>query len=246
MTLIVNEIHFDPRNSNSCRIVSAADRRIRIGSNICEKRKLFYVERLNVTISYFGLAGMIPGTSFEELLDEFVNADRSTSLSEFAAALWKRLNNTLRKEVLQQHPSGFHVCGFNNKVVPEMWYITNIGGMEGFTYTTFRDHYAKPSEELSTVHLTALFDSTTGSYKGPFAFSFQNGDLRIFRPAWDLLDTLAASMDVIGLSRRAQSPFEHEARLKWKMSTIALFCETISYERIIGGPIDIITLLPNR
>jgi len=126
-----------------------------------------------------------------------------------------------------------------------MWFIRNIGGMEGVAYTNFQSQYMPASEELSSVHLTGLLDERTGGFTLPFSFSFQNGDLRPFRPAWGLLDAFLAAMEAIGLANSPKVAVDYENRIKWKMSTLGLFFDNISFEKVIGGPIDVETILPN-
>jgi len=246
MTLIVNEIHYDPSDARNSRIISAADRRISVrGSAAGEARKLFLVERLNLTVSYFGLASTRARKAFEQLAGEFIASDTSKSIADFAHALRNHLNREIDGDWLEKQPSGWHVCGFNEKGVPEMWFIRNIGGMHGLTYTNFQNQYMPATEELSSVHLTGILDESTGRFTQPFWFSFQNGDLRPFRPAWGLLDAFLVAMDAMGLTNAPKVALDHENRIKWKMSTLGLFFDNISFEKVIGGRIDVETLLPN-
>lgn len=246
MTLIVNEIYHDPKDPSRSRIFAAADRRIsKLGSPAGEKRKLFLVERLNATISYFGLAQAQAGEYFEDLIPRFIGAHQSASIRQLAVDLRDFMTRNVPRAWLSGNASGFHVCGFTPDGVPQMWYISNIGGMDGFAHVGLTEEYAYAAEQLALPHhLGPLYDSVTGTYSRGFAYSFQNGDLRSFHDAWPLLDNFAQRMDAVGLTNTPTTPTEHEARLKWKMMTIALFYENVSFQRIIGGDIDTYILLP--
>jgi hypothetical protein len=251
MTLIVNEIYYDRENPGKSRIYSAADRRISCnGSSSGQGKKLFHVDRLNLTVSYFGLAeGKVKRArarySFEELISEFIKQDTSKSIEAFASQLQRHLNDIIPPTLLKKYPSGLHVCGFTPKGIPQMWFITNIGGMDGFFHTNFRPAYSVPSEELSSVHLKSIYDEQSGEPSKSFSISFQNGDLRSFHAAWQLFDIFSQSMDMVGLSRHPSTPAEHAARLVWKMKTIAHYYESVAYQSTIGGKIDVVTLVPD-
>lgn len=59
-----------------------------------------------------------------------------------------------------------------------------------------------------------------------------------------MLDEFAARMDAKGLTNTPSTPSEYEARLKWKMMTIGLYYEKVSYQKIVGSDIDTCLLLP--
>jgi hypothetical protein len=165
VTLIVTEVAYDPDNKDASRILCAADRRLSLdGVSITEVRKLFKNSRLNATVSYFGLSVTDTNAwTFEEILSKFVQTDTASTLEAFAMSLMLHLTSLIPKHVLKQHASRLHVTGFTDRQVPQLWFIRNIGGLDGLIYKEFKDHYWL-SEELSQVHASELYDKTSSDY----------------------------------------------------------------------------------
>jgi hypothetical protein len=237
VTLIVNEIFHDPGNTKRSHIICAADRRISVyGKPFAERRKLFRSDKMNATVSYFGLAGTDKIT-YEEVIGDFVRNSPSRTIEDLARSLTGVLNTTVPKRYLQQAPSGLHVCGFTDTATPQFWFIRNIQGMTGVNYTGFEDHYWC-SEELSEVHAKNVYDPQVARYVKPFRAWFANGDLRSHGPAWNMFDKFSEQMDAAGLAPRPASPADLEKRLRWKMEALGRYYDIVADEPIVGGGTD--------
>jgi hypothetical protein len=238
MTLIVSEVNHDPRDKQNCRILCAADRRVSVdGIPTAARRKLFKHDRLNATISYFGLAETSAKMSFEYLLGDFIGSDSSSTIEVMASTLAKRLDSIVPKRLLRKYPSGFHVCGFTDRGIPQFWFIRNIRGLNGLYYADFEDSYTV-SEELSQVHARQFYREASKDYSVPFRAWFANGDLRSHGPAWEKFDAFSNEMDLRGLANQPLSASDFEKRLRWKMEAIGLYYDIVADEVIVGGGTD--------
>jgi hypothetical protein len=70
MTLIVNEIGYDPIAPDRTRIICGADRQISYPDErpSVKRRKLFKLDYLNAAVSYFCLVDVNPKTTLEDFL----------------------------------------------------------------------------------------------------------------------------------------------------------------------------------
>src|SRR6187549_1694618 len=152
MTLILNEIHGLGPNRQPL-VIAAADRRIsnQDGSYHSSRRKVFPIPRVAGAVSYFGLAAF-PHRGrqifLSDWLPDFIRRSQATSVTEFAGELHVRLNDVVPGHVLLARPSGLHLCGFDTDGRPDFWFISNIGGMQGFEYTDLRDAYSEPASNF--------------------------------------------------------------------------------------------------
>jgi hypothetical protein len=237
MTLIVTEIAYYPRDKDASRILCAADRRLsRDGKPVCEERKLFKNDRLNATVSYFGLSSTDEWT-FEELLVGFLESNTSPTLEEFANSLLRHLNAIVPKHILRKNASGLHVTGFTDLGVPQFWFIRNIGGMDGAAYINFKEAYWL-SEELSSNQAKDWYDAGAKDFTESFQVWYANGDLRSHQPAWVTFDAFVREMEARGLARPPASASDYEKRLRFKMEAIGLYYTIIADEVIVGGGTD--------
>jgi len=241
MTLVVTEIAYDPRRKDASYILCAADRRLsdEYGNALDEEiRKIHKVRHLGATVAFFGLSVTDDGGwEFDKWLPDWISKDNSATLEVFARRLLADLNAIVPPHVLRRRPSGFHVTGFNEKLVPEFWYIRNIRDLNGFEYANFQDRYWV-TEELSEVHWKDHFDTASGDYDSARGCWFANGDLRVHGPAWFALDSFVREMEARGLLNRPQSPADLEKRLNWKMKTIGTFYDDLANEQLVGGGVD--------
>ena len=237
MTLIVNEIYYDPKHKDATIILCAADKRSENGQAYKDERKLFKHARFDAAVSYFGLVDTGAGWEMADLLASWTANDSSATLRDFAESLVNQLNALVPKHVLRSQASGIHLCGLNERRVPEFWFIRNIKHMRGLEYHTFEDAYWK-SEELSEVHQKAIFDVKTADYTSAFVAWFANGDLRTHRPAWLFFDEFDRHMQANGLASPPESASDLEKRLRWKMLAIGEFYDIIANEQIVGGGVD--------
>lgn len=133
-------------------IIQAADQRItKEGKFLGNHQKLFKIPHLNACVGYFGLAAIdrFQKQFLSSYLPNFIsNTAGVTTLKDFADNLLIALNQDVDKQLLRNYPSGFHICGYNNQNLPEMWFIRNIGRMEGAIYKDFQTTYSISDEFL--------------------------------------------------------------------------------------------------
>lgn len=248
MSIIVNEIHV---LDGFCKttLVFAADRRITKldGSYDSQRRKLFRIPYLEAGISYFGLAGFHSGGRnyyFSEWIPSFVrrHAD-TTDLRTFALKLHRELNRTIASTVLEKHSSGFHIGGYNSKGIPEFWFITNIGGMQGFDYTNLQRKYAEPSSDfLERDAIKHGWDGQNPRSIRNMIFTYRNGDYRGHVYGWELLEGFLNGMRQFPdfkLLNALKNPGE---MVRFKLEVIAYLYKRFAQRKIIGRPIDVFSL----
>jgi len=189
------------------------------------------------------LADTGSGETLEALIGNFVNTDSSASIEECAQMLMATLTAKVSKDVLRRYASGVHLSGLTSEGVPQFWQIRNIGSMNGFAYTDFRDFYWM-SEELSEVHAKAVYDPISGGYTRQFCAWFANGDLRPHQTAWAAFGDFAAKMDAIGLATKPTSPADLEKRLRWKMEALGKYYDIVAQQPLVGGGTDTHILTP--
>lgn len=247
MTLLVNEIHVggDLRNSF---IVATADRRItKVGTGFdSDRRKLFKFRHLNAAVGYFGLAQPTARRYFSDWVANFINSStRFSSLEELAHNLYIELNRAVDKRLLKAYPSGFHICGYNSQDFPELWFVRNIGGMEGPRYTDFRSEYFLTEDFLSRDARTQGFDGTSPIMGKNFVQYYINGDVRPFHGVWQKLDEFASQMLSQSDFNMPSDLSDNEKFVEWKMRVISSFYKRFAKIATIGEPIDVLTLVPS-
>lgn len=244
MTLILNEIHIHEGLNDSFQ-VSAADRRITCDNKYDSTReKIFPINYLNATISYFGLAAFYKNGNlvyFSDWLPNFINqqAKTSTSLQIFSNNLRNELNIEISKDILSKNPSGFHICGYNNGL-PDFWYISNIGKMEGFYYKEIQSRYYEPSshflgrdaEKLGWDHL----NPNSVKYKEWF---YRNGDIRSHALASEKIDDFMMKLLIFPDFKLPGSSEDYANYVKFKFEILSYIYKKFAQNEIIGRPIDV-------
>ena len=184
MTLILNEIHGMGPNQQPL-MIAAADRRIsnQNGSYHSSRRKVFRVPKLFGAVSYFGLAAFpqeTKSTFLSDWLPAFIQRSAATSIAAFAQDLRDSLSAVVPRRLLLTQPSGLHLCGFDDDGRPDFWFISNIGGMNGFQYTDLRGSYFQPASHfLGRDAATFGLDPTTGRAPSGRVQIYRNGDFRV-------------------------------------------------------------------
>jgi hypothetical protein len=197
MTLILNEIH-TLNGFNDTFIVAAADRRISNmnGSHRATRKKIFPISYFKGAISYFGLA-IITYKNRELYIGEWLKAFISNNthcvdLKSFSAKLRDELTQLVPENILREEPSGFHICGYNSKGIPDFWYFSNIGERQDYNYyKDLRNKYFTPSSHF--LGRDAIEYGWNGSDKSSVSNqvrSYRNGDFRAHVIAWEALDDI--------------------------------------------------------
>lgn len=247
MTLLVNEIHV-PGDIRRSFILQAADRRVTVNGRFhSNRRKVFPLGHLSGGVGYFGLTMLDYSTYFSDWLPNIIRKAATTgSLQEFAHFLHGKLNRAVDKGILAKHPSGFHVCGFNPDGYPELWFIRNIGGMDGYTYTDFASEYYISEDFLTRDACGYGFDGVTSEVSKAFVHAYVNGDVRPFHASWPRLDAFLDEMFHQPDFKLPKEVSDLVPIVKWKMKTIATFYAEFAKMKIIGGRIDAFVLLPTQ
>src|SRR6266545_3665359 len=153
MTLLVNEIVLQDGFKTTFQI-AAADRRIttRDGDYAETKRKIFPIQYLNASISYFGIASYYRGAKKVYLADrlpDFINSSSQTarSVHDFLMQLRDFLHQDIPQEALATRASGFHVSTYIDQR-PDFWYMSNISTLENFEYKDLSPAYHAPSSHF--------------------------------------------------------------------------------------------------
>lgn len=255
MTLIFNEIHII-NGLGDTAIVSAADRLISNGGKRDSlRKKIFRIPYLKGTVSYFGLAAY-PNPQkqgkwiyFSEFVPSIINQlHGSIHLEMFVHSFKKKLDETIPKNLLKQNPSGFHICGYNSKNLPELWYISNITDMdpENGSYSGLLPSYGGPSEDFLQRDAKRYFDfdgdNPTSAKNGQQ--TYRNGDVRAHAGVW-------LSSDAIFNNLNRFSDFEkptihdlkkYERYVRFQFQFLSSIYEHWCKRPNIGKPIDTIVL----
>ena len=247
MTLVLNEIHVVKGLSNSV-VIAAADRRItkQDGSYDSTRRKLFDVPSLNATVSYFGLATVYPKGRLEYLsswLPNFIrnNAD-AASMEDFAGRLRDALHKVVPRPTLRGAPSGFHISGFASDGSPDFWFLTNVGGISGFSYTKLRDRYGKPRSDFLGRDASAKlgWDGTNPTSIKSGACLYRNGDFRAHALGAEHIDRMLAGFFTFPDFARPGTAIEYGRLVKFRLEVLAYVYQKWARKKIIARPIDVI------
>jgi hypothetical protein len=245
VTLITNEI-YALDGFRKTLMVFAADRRLTLpdGSYAGTQRKLFQIPYLEGGISYFGLAEVHPKGKKQYLslwLRDFINAYTATkTLRDFAFELRNELHRVIPARILERTASGFHICGYNAKGLPEFWYLSNIGGMEAYAYKDFAARYAEPTSDLLDRDARLRgWDGADPSSVRNTTWIYRNGDFRSHVIAFERLDQVLVDMLSFPDFSKPKKP---EDWVRFKFEFVAYFYKKFAKGEIIGKPIDAFSL----
>ena len=247
MTLITNEIHM-LNSFNQTVLVFAADRRITKPDGSYETRKkLFEIPYLHGGISYFGLASLLRSGKEQYMSDWLrmfiMHHSGLHSLRYFAFELQDYLHKVIPSDVLGRNPSGFHICGYNSQGFPEFWYLSNIGGMLDFAYTSIQPRYDDPREEFLNRDAKVLgWDgSNPGSVENK-GWVYRNGDIRGHAVAFKFLDEVLLNMLSFPDFKKPRKAEDLANWVRFKLKFVAQFYKEYGKKQIIGTPIDAFSL----
>jgi hypothetical protein len=249
MTLILNEIHILD-GLEKTMLVAAADRRIfkPDGTYDSTRRKLFPIPSLKGAISYFGLAYVYPKGKAQYLSDwlpSFIRSEAAAAnIETFCRDLRTALHRVMRKDILKDNPSGFHICGYREDGLPEFWSLMNMGGLDGFRHVNFRSEYNDPSPDFLERDASGQFgwDGISPSSAKKGILTYRNGDFRGHVAAWDALDDTFSKLIQFPDFKRPSTSKDYGDYVKFKFEIIAYFYKRWARNQIIARPIDVIVL----
>jgi len=251
MTLILNEIRTLDGFSNSLWICGA-DRRLTFEGQFHSNRKKIYpIQYLGATVSYFGLAVWKIDERekcMSDILKAFIskNSDCS-SLDDFAKRLQIHLNNVVPKNLLKEYASGFHLSGFDNNKWPHFLHISNVGKMNDFKYENLMQKYKEPYPDFQDRDAKKHFNwdginPGTAENKG---WIYRNGDIRTHVLVSKKFDNMMKEVFELSDFTNLTGHKKLAEYLKFKFDFIARIYEKWTNNKVIGKPIDIYVLTPN-
>lgn len=257
MTILVNELHVGT-DFYDTTLIQVADRRITdTNGKILEcRRKIFEIPHLKASVGYFGLAQATNRLFFSEMVPQIIQAgEQLRTIKDFAYHFESELNKRVNKELLKEHFSGFHLCGFALDGIPEFYYIRNIKQMNGIYYDGKLDHYyltedfrrrhVRPSpmseikrykDSLTTPAASAQPPGPTGINK---AYCYANGDLTAFWNYWGATENF---FDKAASIKGFVRPITISEQAKWKLEQLSSFYNSFANKKIVGDSIDVIEI----
>jgi len=197
-------------------------------------------------VSYFGLAAF-PHRGrqifLSDWLPDFIRRSQATSVTECAGELHVRLNDVVPGHVLLARPSGLHLCGFDTDGRPDFWFISNIGGMQGFEYTDLRDAYSEPASHfLGRDAVSFGLDLATGRAPMGRVQIYRNGDFRVHAIASEALDATLSTLGQFPDFRLPNTPAGYGDYVRFKFEVIGYIYKKWARRQIVARPIDVIVL----
>lgn len=264
MTLIINEIYMLD-DLNNTFIVASADRKItyRRQNSITKKlpktaQKLFKLDSLNSTLSYWGSCSLKNDNGREELFSSWLpnyinNTKNKTNLRVFAEDLRVELNKRIYQEILKIEPSGFHFSGYNKDGVPEFYHFSNcIYNPNKMSYENCQEQYHDLIDDF--LGHNAKDFGWDGINKSSIKAdkkvqTYRNGDIRVHVAAWDKLDEVFMELFKYDSFQKPNSIYDKDIikLTKFKFNFIGNIYQNWAREKkdkIIGGPYNIEILRP--
>ena len=246
VTLILNEIHLLDGLSKSM-LIAAADRRITVpGASPRVRRKVFRIPHLHATVSYFGVAQVTSGHGQEWMsswLPNFIVAQSAVpDLETFGQTLREHLQRVIRPEVLESNPSGFHLCGYNEDLLPEFWHFANIGRIERLYYRAFKATYGPLSPDFLGRDAAICFgwDGCDPRSARNGVRAYRNGDLRAHVALWEDLDrSLLKKLFRFPGFHPPQTPSDAGKYVKFKFELLSYVYKHWADQVIVSRPIDV-------
>jgi hypothetical protein len=254
MTLILNEIHLFDGFKNTL-IVAAADQRITYlngPKKYGKGKKLFKIEYLNGTISYCGYSFVYINNKYQLLsswLPNFIKKQNACpDLKSFAYIICNELNKIMPKNKLRIFPSIFHICGYNNRGIPEFWHFSNCEfDPKKAKYVNMSSQFKEPFPDF--LGRDALEKGWDGNNPETFASSgicsYRNGDFKVHAVFWENLDQLFEHLFSIDNNfTRPDNPEKLKEFIKFKLNFFGSIYRKWAKEKIVGSPFDVFILKP--
>jgi len=176
-------------------------------------------------------------------LPAFIRRSRAPSLADFAASLKRELEGVIPRAFLGSQPSGFHICGFDEQVRPDFWFLSNIGAMRGFEYTDLRGVYLDPASHFLGRDADRFgFDLTTGRAPIGSVQLYRNGDFRVHAIAAEALDRVLSTLGHFADFKLPRTPTEYGSYVKFKFEVISYIYKRWARRQIVAHPIDVLVL----
>ncbi len=256
MTLIANEIYLD-KGTDDPVIISYADNRLTIGAEKNPKKKypkgkkLFRIEYLNATVSFWGLANVQNAKGGGELLctwlPNFIRHQHSApSLMDFANRLRDEINLRTYKQYLVNEPSGFHLAGIRADGVPEFIHFSNCD-YDPLTasYYNMKDQFKEPFHDF--LNRDAVKYGWDGSNPNSFKYTtdqnpvYRNGHIIVHGAVWDShMHSFRQIFTFPGFTApQRKSDAEIKKMYRHMLTYISVIYDNWASVKIVGAPWDI-------
>jgi hypothetical protein len=152
------------------------------------------------------------------------------------------LHQVIPPVILGKNASGFHICGYNDKVYPEFWHLTNVGGLKEFQHVNLQQRYKPPSEDFLSRDAREVlgWDGNDPSSVGNGWAIYRNGDFRMHVAASDLLDQIFSRISQFPDFKQPTDAEAYAKYIKFKFEVIAYIYKEWAKKQIIARPIDVI------
>lgn len=248
MTLLLNEIHILGGLQNSF-VICAADRRITNYAGGYETRqKLFKIDYIRGAVSFFGLAWFLDTKGRKKYISDFLPdfiAKNSTAknVKDFGEKLRIALHAFVPSALLAKHPSGFHICGYDDHHRPDFYYLTNIGKVENFEYKNLKDNYHRlTSDFLERDARKEGWDGVDSRSIKNVVRIYRNGDFRAHAMASKKIDETMESLFTFSDFKEPKSVEDYGKYIRFKFDVIAFIYKRWAKIEGIGTPIDVLLL----
>lgn len=257
MTLIINDIYIKEAQ-DECYIVACADRRLTYKDQPNRKRrytsgkKLFKIEYLNATVSYWGNA-----RTYRELLSSWLPNfirinNKCGNLKEFAEKLRDDLNANMHSDDLRAWASGFHLSGFDRLNIPEFFHFSNCKWNSSLLkYENIEHKFGNVAADFlgrdfpnefgwDRVHWNSITKIGHQTYR--------NGDFKVHESAWNKLDQVMSSVfsDNNFMRKPDKNDLTIEKYYRFRLNFIGSIYQNWGNVKNVGGPFDIIILRPQK
>jgi hypothetical protein len=154
------------------------------------------------------------------------------------------LNTIVPDSILCQHPSGFHISSFTQDGYPDFWFVSNIGELNGFSYSNLQPKYQFPASHF--LDRDAKNDLGWDG-KNPLSAKngcciYRNGDFRAHALAFEALDEIYLRLSSFPDFPQIQKIQQYQEFTKFKFEVIAYFYKKWAKKAIIGRPIDVLVI----
>jgi hypothetical protein len=156
--------------------------------------------------------------------------------------LREKLNRGIRVSDMKKRASGVHLCGFNEKSVPEFIHFSNCS-WTGSGYENLRNVYKPPFEDFR-LRDAFKFGQSEGSKipdgaKGRSVY--RNGDLKVHEAAGNRLDEISEALLKDDDFKTVSTLNTNDLRrfIEFKLKFIGSFYNTFAFTKLVGAPFDI-------
>jgi len=144
---------------------------------------------------------------------------------------------------LKSFPTGFHICGYDKRGIPEFWHFSNCNVGANFNYANVRSRFRKPSSDFLGRDAPQLgWDGKNpSSVKAKNVVQYyRNGDFKVHEAAWKKIDEVFRILYELKGFTRPTTNEDIERYVRFKLKFIGAVYQNWAYNKIVGGPFDVL------